>query len=138
MSLPGAAPRVLAVVSDDIGARLRAILPGCEMRFVRTGRELVQALDEARCDLMIVEVHYDDSAAVAVLGCVLAREETFPVVCVRDVPAGILRHAVLDGLRTALGRMRADDFIDLLAYPDDESGNACVRALLGRLLPARA
>lgn len=130
--------RVIAAVSMDEQPRLRAILPGCELRFVETGSELVCALAEARCDLMIVEVHFDESAAVAALKCVLARNETFPVVCIRDVPFAKPEHAALDALRMALGGVGAHAFIDLLEYPDDEAGNVRVRARLERLLPLAA
>jgi chemotaxis response regulator CheB len=127
--------RVIAAVSADVQPRLRAVLRGFELRFVQSGSELVRALDEAQCDLMVVEVNYDESAAVAALKCVLSREATFPVVCVRNVPFAKLRHAVLDALRTALGAVGAHDFIDLLDYSADDSGNARVRAILERHLP---
>ena len=35
----------------------------------------------------------------------------------------------------ALGELGAQNFIDLLEYPDDALGNARVRAMLERLLP---
>lgn len=136
MSLSRAAPRIVAAVTADIRPRIRAILPGCELRFVQTGSELVRALEEAQCTLMIVEVHFDDSSAVAALKCVLAREETFPVVCVRDVPGDKPGYAMLNALRTALGAMVARKFIDLVEHRDDEAGNACVRAMLMQLLAA--
>ena len=138
MSLSRAAPRIVAAVTADVRPRIRAILPGCELRFVQTGSELVRALEEAQCTLMIVEVHFDDSSAVAALKCVLAREETFPVVCVRDVPGDKPGYATLNGLRTALGAMVAEKFIDLVEHRDDEAGNACVRAMLMQLVPAES
>jgi hypothetical protein len=134
MTLPPAAPRVVAAVTHDVQRRIRAILPECELRFVQTGSQLVHVLDEAHCALMIVEVHFDESAAAAALKCVLAREETFPVVCVRDVPFAKLGRAALDALRTALGGAGVQAFVDLLEYPDDETGNARVRAMLEQLL----
>jgi hypothetical protein len=133
-----AAPRVVAAVSDDLQPRIRALLPGCVLRFVQTGSELVRALDEARCEMMIVEVHFDGSSAVAALRCVLAREETFPVVCVRDLPGDRRGHTVLDALRKALRGTVTRDFIDLAEHLDDETGNARVRAMLLGLLSQQA
>jgi hypothetical protein len=127
-------PRVVVAVTGEVQPRIRAILPGCELRFVQNGSELVRALEEAQCTLMIVEVHFDDSSAVAALKCVLARGDTFPVVCVRDVSLAKPAHAALDALRMALGAVVAREFIDLVEHRDDEAGNACVRALLMRLL----
>jgi hypothetical protein len=127
-------PRVVAAVSRDLGPRIGAILPACELRLVGTGSELVRALDEGRCDLLIVELHFDESTAVAALKVALARGETCPVVCVRDVPFAKLAHAALDALRMALGGIGVQAFVDLLEYPDDAAGNARVCVLLERLI----
>ena len=136
--MPPTAPRVVAAVTADVQPRIRAILAGCEVRFVHTGSDLVRALEEARYQIMIVEVHFDESAAVAALACVLAREETFPVVCVRDVPSQQPGSAALDALRTALGGVLVRDFIDLVQHRDDEAGNAQLRGRFERLLAAPA
>ena len=129
--------RVLAAVSPGLEARIRAILPECELRFVHTGPELVRALEAWRCDMLIVGLHFDESSAIAALERVLAREETFPVVCVRGLPFNRLGRPALDALRMALGELGAHNFIDLLEYPDDAPGNARVRGMLERLLPER-
>lgn len=137
MTPPPAAPRVVAAVSRDIQRRLRAILPECEVRFVQTGAQLARMLDEARCDMVIIGMHFDESSAIAALERVLSRKETFPVVCVRGVPFSRLGQPALDALRLALGALGAQNFIDLLQYPDDERGNARVGAMLERLIPRR-
>jgi hypothetical protein len=139
MYLPRAAPpRIVAAVNADVRPRIRAILPGCELRFVQTGSELVRALEEAQCTLMIVEVHFDESSALAALKCVLAREESFPVVCVRGVSGDKPGYATLNALRVALGAVVVREFIDLVEHCDDEIGNACVRAMLMQLLAAES
>jgi hypothetical protein len=127
-------PRVLAAVSRGLAPRIRAILPECEVCFVRTGAQLVRALDDSRWDMLIVGMHFDESSAIAALERVLARDETFPVVCVRGVPFDRLGQPALHALRMALGELGAQNFIDLLEYPDDALGNARVRAMLERLL----
>jgi hypothetical protein len=134
MSSPPAALSIVAAVSWDVQRRIRAILPEYELRFADTGTQLVRVLDEAHCDLMIVEVHFDESTAVAALKCALSRDGTFPVVCVRGVPFAKLGRPALDALRMALGELRAQHFIDLLQYADDEIGNARVRFMLERLM----
>jgi hypothetical protein len=137
MRMPGTTPRVVAVVTSEVQPRIRALLPGCELRFVRTGSDLVHALDEAHCALMIVEVHFAESTATAALLFALAREETFRMVCVRGVPSAKPR-AALNAVRRALGSALVEDFIDLLEHRDDDAGNARVRAMLERLLPLPA
>ena len=64
---------------------------------------------------------------------VFAREETFPVVCVRGVTSRLGKPA-LDSARLALGELGAQNFIDLLEYPAEQAGNARVRSMLERLL----
>lgn len=134
MSSPPAAPYIVAAVSRDVQRRIRAILPECELRFVHTGSQLVRVLDEAHCAMMIVEMHFDESTAVAALKCALSRAKTFPVVCVRSVPFAKLGGPALDALRMALGEPGAQHFIDLLQYADGEIGNARVRSMLERLM----
>ena len=130
--------RVVAAVTSDVQARIQAILTGCDLRFVHSGSDLVRALDEARCQILIVEVHFNESVAVAALTCVLARDETFPVVCVRDVPSEEPGHIALNALRMAVAGVVVRDFIDLLEHRDDEIGNAQVRGRFERLLEDRA
>ena len=128
MRLP--APRVVAAVSSGIRPRILAVLAGCELCFVSSGSELVSALGAAPCGLLIVEVHFDESAAAAALRCALACEASFPVVCVRDVLGAKPAHAALNALRMALGSIGAPEFIELWEHPNDEAGNARVRARL--------
>ncbi len=132
------APRVVAAVTASLHARILAILPGCELCFVHSGSELVRALDAAPCDLMLVEVHYDEAAAAAALRFACSREETFAVVCVRDVPFAKPAHAVLCALRVALGRVATSGFVELSEHADDSAGNARLAAVLERLMTRRA
>jgi len=135
---PPAVPRVVAAVNPGAQQRIRAILPPCELRFVETEAELLRALDQGRCDMLIVEAQFDESTAVASLERVRSRGETFPVICVRGVPSTLgLGQPALDALRLASNALGAHHFVDLLDHPDDEIGNARVRAVFQRLLPCR-
>jgi hypothetical protein len=139
MTPPPGTPRVVAAVGRSLQGRIRAILPDCELRFVVTGAELLRALDREPCDLLIVGLHFDQSSAVQALQRVLARDEAFPVVCVRGLPFSLLSRSALEAARLALSELGAHNFIDLLEFPDDALGNARVRAMLDRLLrPRRA
>jgi PleD family two-component response regulator len=136
MSAPPAAPRVIAAVSREAQRRIRAVLPPqCEVSFVEHGAQLLRALNETRCDMLIVGVHFDECTAVALLERVRARANTFPVVFIRGVPFSTrLGQPALAALRMASSALGVQNFIDLLEYPDDENGNARVRAMLERLL----
>jgi hypothetical protein len=124
-------PRVVAAVSPAARQRICNVVPDCELRFVENGDELVREI--GCCDMLIVGAHFDESTAVAAIERVLARRETFPVVCVRGVRS-LFGQRSLHALRMALNELGAQNFIDLLDYPDDDAGNARVRAMLERLI----
>jgi len=130
-------PRVLAAVPREAEPRILSVLPQCNVRFVHTGEQLLRALDDGPCDMVIVGMQFDESTAVAALERVFARDETFPVVCVRGVRSRLGKPA-LDSARIALGELGAQNFIDLLEYPDDQAGNNRVRSMLERLLESRS
>jgi hypothetical protein len=128
-----AASRIVAAVSPGARPRIRAIAPPCELCFVDTAEALLRELDNRRCDMLILGLHFEESTAVAALQRVRARADTFPVVCVRGRPSRLGQRS-LSALRMAVSELGTDNFIDLLEYPDDEAGNARVRAMLERLL----
>ena len=130
-------PRVVVAVSQPLQARIYAILRGWELRFVETCAELTVALDEAPYDLVIVGLHFDESSAVAAVQQVFARDPDIPVVCVRGRPFSQLRERTMHGLRLALSELGAQNFIDLLQYPNDAVGNARLAVMLERLVFAR-
>lgn len=134
MSAPPEAPRVVAAVCRQMVRRVREILPECEPHFVHTGAQLVRALRDAPCEMLIVGLHFDESSAVPALERLLSWDEPFPVVCVRGLPFSGLGQPTLEASRMALWELGAHNFIDLLEYPDDPAGNARVRAMLKRLL----
>ena len=129
-------PRVLAAVPREAEPRILSVLPQCNVRFVHTGEQLLRALDEGPCHMLIVGMQFDESTAVAALERLFLRDETFPVVGVRGMPSRLGKPAV-DSVRIALGELGAQNFIDLLEYPDDDGGNERVRSMLQRLLDPR-
>lgn len=65
---------------------------------------------------------------MAALACVVARQDTFPVVCVRAVRLAEACHAVLDALRIALGAVVARRLISS-CEEDLRAGEELVRVL---------
>lgn len=126
-------PRVVVAVSPEVQPRMRAVLPACELRFVESGAELLRALEEERCDLLVLGVHFDESSAVAALERALADGELCPVVFVRGRRT-LYGQRSLNALRMALRELGARYFLDLVRYPDDALGNARVQAMLERLI----
>jgi hypothetical protein len=126
-------PRVVVAVSPEVRPRIRAVLPACELRFVETGAELLGVLGDERCDMLIIGVHFEESTAVAALERALRGGELCPVVFVRGRRT-LYGERSLHALRMALDELGAENFIDLLRYPDDALGNARVQAMLERLI----
>lgn len=126
---------MIVAVAAEARERLRAILSRSELRFVDTEEELLRALAEGRCDMLIVGAHFQESSAIAAMEHVFARDKTVPLVCIRGKPFDLpLGKPALDALGMASRALGASNFIDLLEYPDDEAGNARVRAMLERLI----
>jgi hypothetical protein len=123
--------RLVAAVSPAVRPRIRKVVPKCELRFVASRDELLSEIEH--CDMLILGAHFEESTAVAALERVVARRERCPVVCVRGVRSRYGQRT-LHALRMALNELGAANFIDLLEHPDDESGNAHVRAMLEHLL----
>lgn len=132
-------PRVVVAASAEGHRRLRAILPSCDLRLVGTEAQLLRELAEKRCDMLIVGAHFQESSAIGAIERVLARDNTVPVVCIRGKPFAMpLGKAALAALGMASRALGARNFIDLLEYPDDEAGNARVRAMLEGLMSRRS
>jgi hypothetical protein len=123
--------RLVAAVNPAVRRRIRKVAPKCELRFVENRDELLSEIEH--CDMLILGAHFEESTTVAALERVLARRDSLPVVCVRGVRSRYGQRS-LHALRMALNELGAPNFIDLLDYPDDETGNAQVRALIEHLL----
>jgi hypothetical protein len=123
--------RVLLAVSARTQRRIAAILSDCELSFVPSGSRLLQALEHADHDLVIIGAHFDESSALAVLEQLGKRRDVPPLVCVRG--ASRFGRPSVEALRLASEQLGARGFIDLEQYPDNEAGNARVRRMLERL-----
>jgi hypothetical protein len=128
-------PRVLVAVGPRAVPRLRAILSAwSQAAFARDLRELPGALRQG-FDLIVIGAHFDGSRGVDTLVEVMRHHPRCPVVCLRAAPFGSrLGAATFDAYSTACLELGADDVLDLLAFPDDDEGNARVRALLQRIM----
>jgi hypothetical protein len=129
-------PRVLAAVSPRAWPRLAAILRDWPTVVVSTREELERALNRQRFDMIIVGMHFDQSAACEVLRFIVKRGVRVPLVCIRALPFERgLGAASIDAFRLASHELGAHNFLDLLEYPASEAGNRRLRWLLQELLP---
>ena len=88
--------------------RYAAALAGWELAFVRTVSEAREALAAARRDLVAIGVYFDDSRMFDLVRALRSED--------------------------ALKALAADEFIDLVQFGEDDSGNAALRAAVDRLL----
>ena len=127
--------RILIADTPDGERRLRAILSGYELVFVRTLSEAERELAHQQFALILIGVHFDDSRMFDLLRH-LQSSGTRPgcaVVCMRSQQ--FVSHAItIEGLEIATKALGCNLFLDLTWYADDAIGNAAVRALLEALL----
>ena len=127
--------RVLIAVSPRAADRLGRILRGHRQEWARSLRELMDAVQGSSFDLVIVGAHFDGSRTIEALKTVRQHAPQAPLVCLRAAPfCNPLGGATLAALHTAAEELGIECFVDLLNFPDDDSGNARVRAMLERLV----
>jgi len=125
---------VLLAVGPQARHRLQRILGGdCDLRHVASTTELLQALDPAVHDMVVVGAHFDESHTLDVLARIFHHDHARIVVCVCG-RRGLLGEATVNGLGLASRVLGARGFVDLTAYPDDDAGDARIRSLFQRLL----
>lgn len=125
---------VLLAVGPQARHRLQRILGGdCDLRHVESATELLQALDPAVHDTVVVGAHFDESHTLEVLARIFNHDHARIVVCVCG-HRGLLGDATVSGLGLASRALGARDFVDLTAYSDDDAGDARIRSLFQRFL----
>ena len=127
--------QVLAGVLSGTDARLRHVLEGHEVRFVRTMAEAIAGLEDRRPDFVIVGMRFDESRMFDLLRYVRsqARYRALPVVCLR-VNANMLAGLTVAGVKLAARELGADLFLDFQAFPDDPAGNAAIRSAIDAVI----
>ena len=125
--------KILVADVPHMDDRYAAAFAGWEVAFVRTLAEARQALAATRYDLMAIGVYFDHSQMFDLVRAIRndERHAELPIVCVRGRPGfTAVTTRTLEMSCKALG---ADEFIDLVRYPDDDAGNAALRAAGERL-----
>lgn len=122
--------RVLIADVAPEDARLRSILNGDDLQFVRTTREIEQVLEGDAFDLGVVCVQFDESRMFETLRYIRDRNaRRLPVACIRGNSAS--KHAFsVEPYRQTLGALGADALIDFTAIPHGSAGNDHIRRLL--------
>ncbi|MEA3193190.1 MAG: hypothetical protein QOD26_1523 [Betaproteobacteria bacterium] len=127
--------RILLAVTPDISDRMRRILVRHELTPVDDSAGAMRALD-GNFGMVIVSVHFDDSQMFSLLGDIRAHSgyRKIPILCVLGRRGRALTEIAVEGLDHAVKAMRANGFLDLEHFDDNEKGNARICRIVDYLI----
>ena len=126
--------RILLALTPDVLDRFRRILTRHELTAASDAREVMQKLEE-NFGMVILGVHFDESQMFSLLGDIRAhsRYRKIPVLCVLGTHR-VLTDIAIEGLDHAVKAMRANGFLDLHHFDDDEAGNSRIGRIVDYLI----
>jgi|SRR6266850_1133432 len=129
--------KILLAVTPDMLGRFQRILERHEPRFVGAAAEAIRALDELeQFRIVILSVHFDESQMFSLLGDIRAHSNyrKIPIVCVLGARGPAISDVAIEGLDHAVKAMRANGFLDLQHFADDDEGNARIARIVDYLI----
>ena len=130
--------RILTAVTPDVLARLRRIIRRHELVPVKSAAEALRRLDdENHFGLVLLSVHFEESQMFTLLGDIRAHSgyRKIPILCVLGGERGrALSDVTIEGLDHAVKAMRANGFLDLQHFDDDEAGNTRIERVVDYLI----
>ena len=126
--------KVLLAVTPDVLDRFQRILTRHELAAVSNAPEAMRKLEE-NFGMVILSVHFDESQMFSLLGDIRSHSKyrKIPVLCVLGAHR-VLTDIAVEGLDHAVKAMRANGFLDLHHFADDEEGNARIRRIVDYLI----
>lgn len=128
--------RILLAVTHDLRDRMRRILLRHELVAVDSSSEVMRLL-ESHFGMVILSVHFDDSQMFSLLGDIRAHSgyRKIPILCVLGNNRGrAFTEIAIEGLDHAVKAMRANGFLDLQHFDDNEEGNSRIRRIVDYLI----
>lgn len=127
--------KILLAVTPDMRERLGRILARHDLTTVGTSDEAMQALEDKH-GIVILGVHFDDSQMFSLLGDIRAHSgyRKVPILCVLGSRGRAITDIAVEGLDHAVKAMRANGFLDLAHFPDDEESNARICRIVDYLI----
>jgi len=127
--------RILLAVTDELLERFQRILARHETVSVNTAGEAMGELD-AGYKIVVLGVHFDESQMFSLLGDIRTHSKyrKIPVLCVLGSRGRAITDVAVEGLDHAVKAMRANGFLDLLHFPDDDEGNARIARIVDYLI----
>jgi hypothetical protein len=127
--------KILLAVTQDMQDRFGRILARHELTSVTTSDEAMRALED-RHGIVILGVHFDDSQMFSLLGDIRAHSayRKVPILCVLCTRGRAITDIAVEGLDHAVKAMRANGFLDLAHFPDDDEGNKRICRIVDYLI----
>lgn len=127
--------KILAAVTPDLTARFRRILGRHELTFVSDAAHAMRELAD-HFGMVILSVHFDESRMFTLLGDIRSHStyRKVPILCVLGARGRAITDIAIEGLDHAVKAMRANGFLDLNHFDDDESGNARICRIVDYLI----
>ena len=101
-----------------------------------TASEALRALED-KFKLVVLSVHFDESQMFSLLGDIRSHSayRKIPILCVLGVQRGkAITDVAVEGLDHAVKALRANGFLDLQHFADDEEGNARIARIIDYLI----
>ena len=126
--------RLLLAVTPDVLDRFRRILIRHDLTAVSDAAEAMREL-ESHYGMVILSVHFAESQMFSLLGDIRSHSKyrKVPILCVLGAHR-VLTDVAVEGLDHAVKAMRANGFLDLHHFDDDEEGNARIRRIVDYLI----
>ena len=126
---------ILLAVTPDVQERMERILVRHNLTKVSNSEEALNALEE-RHGMVVVSVHFDDSQMFALLGDIRSHSayRKVPILCVLGSRGRAITDIAVEGLDHAVKALRANGFLDLQHFEDDEEGNKRICRIVDYLI----
>jgi len=114
---------------------MQRILKRHELTLVNSSDEAMATLED-RHGMVILSVHFDDSQMFTLLGDIRAHSSyrKVPILCVLGTRGRAITDIAVEGLDHAVKAMRANGFLDLTHFPDDDESNARICRIVEYLI----
>jgi hypothetical protein len=127
--------KILLAVTSDVRERFNRILDRHELVTAETAEQAMNVLEE-QFGMVILSVHFDESQMFSLLGDIRAHSgyRKVPVLCVLGTRGRFITDIAIEGLDHAVKAMRANGFLDLQHFTDDDDGNARICRIVDYLI----
>jgi PleD family two-component response regulator len=127
--------KILLAMTSDLLERFQRILTRHDTKSVGSSGEALRAL-QSDFRLVVVSVHFDESQMFSLIGDIRShsRYRKIPILCVLGARGPAITDVAVEGLDHAVKALRANGFLDLHHFEDDDEGNARIARIIDYLI----